>query len=50
MAVLAWVSGGPVAGEQLSAVGPSPWQTGVAAAVELGLVAAVAAWLHRRKG
>jgi len=48
MAVLAWMSGGSVAGERLSAVGPSPWRVGVAAALELGLVAAGSAWLHRR--
>ncbi len=48
MVVLAWLSGGPVAGERFSAVGPSPWQVGAAATLELGLVAAGSAWLHGR--
>ena len=37
--------GGPLGGGRLSAVGPSPWQVGALAALELGLVAAVAAWV-----
>jgi len=29
----------------MSVVGPSPWQVGAMAALELGVVAAVAAWV-----
>jgi hypothetical protein len=50
MAVLAWLSGGPLGGGRLVDVGPSPWQTGLAAAVELAVPAAgVAALAVRRK-
>ncbi len=49
MALLAWLSGGPLGGGRLADVGPSPWQTGLAAAVELGLPAAAAAALAVRR-
>lgn len=49
MAVLAWLSGGPLGGERLTDVGPSPWQTGLAAAVALGLPAAATAALAVRR-
>ncbi len=46
-----WASGGPLGGERLTAVGPSPWHVGLALAVELGVAAAAtAALLHRRSG
>lgn len=45
---LAMLSGGPLAGGRLSAVGPSGWQAGVAAAVEVGAVAAVTVATARR--
>ncbi|WP_285732577.1 DUF6350 family protein [Nocardiopsis sp. ATB16-24] len=43
-AALAEVAGGPLGGERLSEVGPSPWQVGLVAALEVGVAAAVAAW------
>ena len=44
------LSGGPLGGGRLTAVGPSPWQVAVAVAVEVALPAAVAAAVvvHRR--
>jgi Family of unknown function (DUF6350) len=42
-AVLAALSGGPLGSGRLTAIGPSPWQVGLAAAVELALLAAPAA-------
>ena len=47
-----WVSGGPLGGERLTAVGPSPWQVGLVLAVEVGLGAAAVAALTtlRRTG
>jgi hypothetical protein len=44
LGVLAWLSGGPLGDGRLATVGPSPWQVGGAAALELALVAAVTAW------
>jgi hypothetical protein len=50
--VLAALSGGALGAARLAAVGPSGWQVGAAAAVELAVVAATAAWLvyPRRSG
>jgi hypothetical protein len=44
LAGLAAVSGGALGGGRLMVLGPSPWQVGLLAAVELGLSAAVTAW------
>jgi hypothetical protein len=41
VAILAGFAGGPAGPGRLSAVGPSPWQAGLAVAVETGVVAAV---------
>lgn len=49
LTLLAWLSGGPLGGGRLADVGPSPWQTGLAAAVELGLPAAATAALAVRR-
>jgi hypothetical protein len=53
-AVLAALSGGPLGSGRMAALGPSPWQVGLAAAVELAAiaapVAAVAAWYAQRDG
>ena len=43
-AALAEVAGGSLGGGRLSEVGPSPWQVGLVAALEVGVAAAVAAW------
>nr|WP_218909401.1 DUF6350 family protein [Nocardiopsis sinuspersici] len=43
-AALAEVAGGPLGGERLSEMGPSAWQVGLVAALEVGVAAAVAAW------
>lgn len=48
LAVLAWLSGGPVGGGRLVQVGPSPWQVGLAVLVEVGVGAAAAAAVVRR--
>lgn len=51
--VLAAFSGGPLGSGRLTAVGPSGWQAGVVAALEVGVAAAVAAgianWLRLRR-
>ncbi|WP_103562054.1 cell division protein PerM [Actinomadura rubteroloni] len=44
LAVLAALSGGPMGGGRLRTVGPSPWQVGLLAALEVGVAAALAAW------
>lgn len=44
-AALAEVAGGPLGGERLSVVGPSAWQVGLIAALEVGVAAAVVAWV-----
>jgi uncharacterized protein DUF6350 len=49
LAVLAAVSGGPAGPGRLATVGPSAWQVGLAAALELGLAAAVAAVVAQRR-
>jgi hypothetical protein len=49
LGLLAWLSSGSAGAERLSVMGPSGWQVGLAAAAEMGLVAAVVAWeAHRR--
>lgn len=48
LAVLAWLSGGPLGGGRLVQVGPSPWQVGLAVLVEVGAAAAAAAAVVRR--
>lgn len=48
LAVLAWLSGGPVGGGRLVQVGPSAWQVGLAVLVEVGAGAAAAAAVVRR--
>jgi hypothetical protein len=51
LAVLAVLSGGSVGAGYLTAIGPSPWQFGLAVAVEVGVPAAlVAALLPPRPG
>ncbi len=49
-ALLCLVSGGPLGAGRLAAVGPSPWQVGLAVLVEVGTSAAAAAAIatHRR--
>ncbi|MQA83300.1 MAG: hypothetical protein GEV03_01385 [Streptosporangiales bacterium] len=44
-AALAALSGGPFGDGRLAAVGPSPWQVGMITALEVGVAAAVAAWV-----
>ncbi|RNL82296.1 cell division protein PerM [Halostreptopolyspora alba] len=44
-AVFAALAGGPLGAERLTEVGPSPWQVGVATALEVGVTAALAAWV-----
>jgi hypothetical protein len=48
-AALAVVSGGPLGGGRLTAVGPSPWQVGLAVAGEVAVPAAAAAALAVRR-
>jgi len=40
LGTLAWLSSGSLAPGRMARLGPSPWQVGLAAAVEIGLVAA----------
>ena len=47
--VLCALSGGPLGGGRLSAVGPSPWKVGLAVMVEVALPAAVAAAIVVRR-
>lgn len=49
LAVFAAVTSGPVGPGRLAAVGPSPWQVGLAAALEMGVAAAVAAAVSHRR-
>ncbi len=44
-AALAVTSGGSLGAQRLSEVGPSAWQVGLVAALEVGVAAAVAAWI-----
>jgi hypothetical protein len=52
LGVLAAFVGGPLGNGRLAAVGPSPWQVGLVAALEIGVAAAIAAglanWLRFR--
>lgn len=45
VAVLALVTGGSLGAVRLAEVGPSAWQVGLVAALEIGVSAAVAAWI-----
>lgn len=45
MAALALVTGGALGSVRLAGVGPSVWQVGLVAALEIGVAAAVAAWI-----
>nr|WP_245623315.1 DUF6350 family protein [Spirillospora albida] len=47
-AVLTALSGGPLGGGRLTTVGPSTWQVGLMAALEVGVSAAIAAWVANR--
>jgi Family of unknown function (DUF6350) len=49
LGVLAVLSGGPLGGGRLAALGPSPLPVALAAALELSIVAAPAAWLTSRR-
>ncbi|MCW2724430.1 MAG: hypothetical protein JWN35_1351, partial [Frankiales bacterium] len=44
-----WLSGGPAGGARLTDVGPSPWQLGLAVAVEVAVGAAVYAGVRTRR-
>jgi hypothetical protein len=44
VALLAALSGGPLGGDRMAVMGPSAWQTGLMAALEVGVSAAIAAW------
>ncbi|MFV2196064.1 DUF6350 family protein [Nocardiopsis sp. LOL_012] len=44
-AVLGWLAGGPMGAERLTDIGPSAWQVGLVAALEVGVAAAIAAWI-----
>lgn len=48
LGLLAWLSGGPVGGERLAEVGPSPWRVALAVALATGTAAAAAALVRRR--
>ncbi|UOE22083.1 hypothetical protein NI17_015795 [Thermobifida halotolerans] len=42
---LASLAGGPLGADRLVDIGPSPWQVGVITALEVGVSAAIAAWV-----
>ncbi|WP_285694556.1 DUF6350 family protein [Actinomadura sp. NBRC 104412] len=44
-AVLSALAGGPLGDGRMATVGPSAWQVGLLAALEVGISAAIAAWL-----
>jgi hypothetical protein len=44
-ACMAALAGGPLGGERLATMGPSAWQVGLMAALEVGVSAAIAAWV-----
>ncbi|HXA60052.1 MAG TPA: DUF6350 family protein [Streptosporangiaceae bacterium] len=39
------LAGGPLGGGRMATMGPSPWQVGLMAALEVGISAAIAAWV-----
>jgi hypothetical protein len=43
--VLAALAGGPLGGGRMATIGPSAWQVGLMAVLEVGVSAAIAAWL-----
>jgi hypothetical protein len=45
VAVLTALSGGPLGGGRMAVMGPSPWQIGLLSALEVGISAAIAAWI-----
>ncbi|MFC9969336.1 DUF6350 family protein [Spirillospora sp. NPDC127200] len=45
VAVLTALSGGPLGGGRMATMGPSAWQVGLMAALEVGISAAIAAWV-----
>ncbi|MEV5706684.1 DUF6350 family protein [Actinoallomurus sp. NPDC052274] len=45
IAFLAALSGGPLGGGRMAVMGPSAWQVGLLAALEVGVAAAIAAWI-----
>lgn len=45
LGLLAWLSAGPVGPGRMAKVGPSAWQVGLVAAVEVGVLAAATSWL-----
>jgi uncharacterized protein DUF6350 len=45
LGVLAWLSAGPLGPGRMAQLGPSAWQVGLAAAAEVGVLAAATAWL-----
>jgi hypothetical protein len=49
LGLVAALSGGPAGPGRMATVGPSAWQAGLAAALELGLAAAVAATVMQRR-
>jgi len=49
LGLLSWLSSGSVAAGEFATVGPSWWQVGVVAGLEVGLVAAVVAWESGRR-
>jgi hypothetical protein len=50
LAALAGLAGGPLGAGRLAAVGPSPWQLGGAAGVEVAVLAALSALVAGRRG
>ncbi|WP_240809655.1 DUF6350 family protein [Actinomadura sp. WMMA1423] len=44
-ALLSALAGGPLGGGRMATVGPSAWQVGLMAALEVGISAAIAAWV-----
>lgn len=45
VALLAALSGGPLGDGRMATVGPSAWQVGLMAALEVGIASAIAAWV-----
>jgi hypothetical protein len=45
MGGFAWLSAGPLGPGRMADLGPSAWQVGLAAALEIGVVAGVTSWL-----